>query len=77
MNVEVRREDDGSYWATATGFPGVFATGDSLAELRVSLAEGISLWLAQPGGPAPVVTIDDLTLDEPLRSLARARLAVA
>jgi predicted RNase H-like HicB family nuclease len=47
INVCVRLED-GSYWATVNEFPGVFATGDDLEELRASLEEGISLVLAGP-----------------------------
>ena len=38
LNVRVRLEDD-VYWATVDEFPGVFATGDNLDELRESLAE--------------------------------------
>ena len=42
LHVKVRHEDD-SLWATVDEFPGVFATGDNLDELRESLEEGISL----------------------------------
>jgi predicted RNase H-like HicB family nuclease len=54
INVSVRNED-GSYWATVDQFPGVFATGDDLEELRESLEEGISLVLAGPDeDPVPI-----------------------
>ena len=36
LHVKVRHEDD-SLWATVAEFPGVFATGDNLDELRESL----------------------------------------
>ena len=38
-------------------YPGVFATGDNLAELRESLQEGIALVLAGPGEDPPTVTL--------------------
>lgn len=40
LRVNVRLED-GSLWATVEEYPGVFATGDNLDELRESLQEGI------------------------------------
>ena len=44
QNVHVRiRFEDQSYWATVDEYPGVFGTGDTLAELRESLEEGLSL----------------------------------
>ncbi len=47
QNVHVRvRFEDHSFWATVDEYPGVFATGDTLEELRESLEEGISLILA-------------------------------
>lgn len=55
LHINVRIED-GSLWATVDEFPGVFATGDTAEELRVSLEEGISLYLAEPGKDAPSVT---------------------
>ena len=55
LHVDVRLEDD-ALWATVREFPGVFATGDTLDELRTSLADGIALYLAKPGEePAPLV----------------------
>lgn len=59
LNVRVRLEDD-VYWATVDEFPGVFATGDNLDELRQSLAEGISLVLAPLGVEPPKVTLAPL-----------------
>jgi predicted RNase H-like HicB family nuclease len=44
QNVHVRvRFEEQAFWATVDEYPGVFATGDSLDELRESLEEGISL----------------------------------
>lgn len=48
LSVNVRSED-GSYWATVAEYPGVFATGDTLEELRESLGEGIALVLGREG----------------------------
>lgn len=35
--------EDQAYWATVDEYPGVFAAGDTLDELRESLEEGLSL----------------------------------
>ncbi|HEX3618443.1 MAG TPA: type II toxin-antitoxin system HicB family antitoxin [Solirubrobacteraceae bacterium] len=44
QNVHIRvRFEQRSYWATVEEYPGVFATGDSIEELRASLEEGLSL----------------------------------
>lgn len=56
LHVSVRHED-GSYWATVDEFPGVFATGDDLDELRASLEEGIALVLAPPGQQPPTIAL--------------------
>jgi len=56
LHVSVRHEDD-AYWATVDEFPGVFATGDDLDELRAGLEEGIALVLAQPGQEPPAVKL--------------------
>lgn len=48
LNIVVH-DGDGALWATVQEMPGVFATGDTMDELRESLEEGISLWLAEPG----------------------------
>lgn len=59
LQVNVRLED-GSLWATVNEYPGVFATGDNLEELRESLQEGIALVLAGPGKTPPAVAIAPL-----------------
>lgn len=60
LHVSVRHEDE-SFWATVDEFPGVFATGDNLEELRESLEEGIALVLAPPGqAPPPSVKLAPL-----------------
>jgi predicted RNase H-like HicB family nuclease len=74
LHVNVRHED-GSMWATVDEFPGVFATGDSLDELRRSLQEGIALVLERDG-VLPAVTIAPFRA-EPLEMTARAELVYA
>jgi predicted RNase H-like HicB family nuclease len=59
LHIDVHLED-GSLWAIVEELPGVFATGDTLEELRESLEEGISLYLAEPNGDAPSVRLDAL-----------------
>jgi predicted RNase H-like HicB family nuclease len=54
IRVKIHLED-GSMWATVDDMPGVFATGDTLDELRESLEEAVALYLAKPGEePLPV-----------------------
>jgi predicted RNase H-like HicB family nuclease len=72
LSVIVRHED-GSYWATVKEFPGVFATGDTLEELRASLEEGIALYLSTPGREV-AVQLGEL---EPEPSVAHPQLAYA
>jgi predicted RNase H-like HicB family nuclease len=73
VHVRVRFEDQ-AFWATVDEYPGVFATGDTLDELRESLEEGISLVLAAgtreqqvrlsplPGDAVATVASAELTL---------------
>jgi predicted RNase H-like HicB family nuclease len=75
LHVKVRHED-GSLWATVDEFPGVFATGDNLDELRESLEEGISLVLELPSGEVPTVNLQRLRL-EPVETTATAELVYA
>jgi predicted RNase H-like HicB family nuclease len=75
LHVNVRHEDD-SLWATVDEFPGVFATGENLDELRHSLEEGISLVLERPNGEVPTVTLQPLRL-EPVETTASAELVYA
>jgi predicted RNase H-like HicB family nuclease len=75
LHVKVRHED-GSLWATVDEFPGVFATGDNLDELRESLEEGISLVMERPNGEVPTVTLQPLRL-APAETTASAELAYA
>jgi predicted RNase H-like HicB family nuclease len=56
LHINVRYEDD-SLWATVDEFPGVFATGDNLDELRESREEGIALVLERDDGAIPRVTL--------------------
>ena len=55
------RVEDGSMWATVREFPGVFATGDTLDELRESLQEGIALCLGDPGQDPRVIELSPLS----------------
>lgn len=75
LHVTVRFEDE-AFWATVDEFPGVFGTGDSLAELRASLEEGIALALASPGEPAPEVRLAPLR-HEPVSAVASSELSYA
>ena len=75
LHVSVRLEED-VYWATVDEFPGVFATGDTLEELRESLEEGIALVLAPPGGEVPTVTLAPLQ-HEPVAMAASSQIVYA
>ena len=75
LHINVRYEDD-SLWATVEEFPGVFATGDNLDELRESLEEGISLVLEQDDGEVPKVTIAPLR-PTPVETTASSELVYA
>lgn len=72
LNVTVHIED-GSMWATVEQFPGVFATGSTLDELRESLREGIALVLAEPGGPVPDVELAEFQAEPVSASAALVR----
>jgi predicted RNase H-like HicB family nuclease len=61
LHVQIRRED-GAFWATVDEFPGVFATGDDLEEMRVSLEEGVRLMAAGPGEDVPQMRVSRLEL---------------
>jgi predicted RNase H-like HicB family nuclease len=58
------RQEDGSLWATVDEYPGVFATGDDLEELRASLEEGIRFMKAEAGEPLPDVRLLPLSLPD-------------
>lgn len=75
LNFSVSFEDD-SFWATVDEFPGVFATGDNLDELRESLEEGIALVLAGPGETPPTVTLGPLQ-HPPVATTANSELVLA
>ena len=75
LHVNVRFEDD-AFWATVEEFPGVFATGDNLGELRESLEEGIALVLASSGAMPPAVRLAPLR-HEPVVATASSELTYA
>lgn len=75
LTVQVRFED-GALWATIDEYPGVFATGDTIEELQDSLAEGLSLVLSEPGGPAATVRLGNL-VSQPVATHASAELVLA
>jgi len=62
VHVRVRFEDQ-AFWATVDEYPGVFATGDTLDELRESLEEGISLVLSGAGTGEQQVRLSPLPAD--------------
>lgn len=54
MEIDVVIHQDangGGYWAETPQLPGCFAAGDTLEELRESLAEGVRLYLGDPVDP--------------------------
>ena len=51
----VHHEDDGSYWAEAPEYPGLFASGDSLDELAEALAEAWAMWHDDKNRPVEVL----------------------
>lgn len=73
INVKIRGEG-GTLWATVDDMPGVFAAGETLDELRESLAEAISFYLAEPGHEPPPVEINAL---ETIEASTHAELALA
>lgn len=75
LTVTVRLEDD-SFWATVEELPGVFATGDTLDELRESLTEGIALYLSTPENPVRGELFGPL-LTGPVETSTRVELAYA
>jgi predicted RNase H-like HicB family nuclease len=75
LHVCVRLEDD-TFWATVDEFPGVFATGDNLDELRESIAEGIALVLAPSEGEVPTVKLGPLH-HKPVATVASSELTYA
>lgn len=75
LHVKVRLED-GAFWATVDEYPGVFATGETADELRESLQEGISLYLAEPGQEPPHIELIDFAF-ESAETSATAGLAYA
>jgi predicted RNase H-like HicB family nuclease len=50
LHVNVRQEDDGSYWAEVVEMPGCFASGHDFEELREAVLEAIALWAGEDGG---------------------------
>ena len=56
------RQEDGTYWATVDELPGVFATGDTLDELKEAVVEAITLYLADDDATAstPTSQVDEM-----------------
>jgi predicted RNase H-like HicB family nuclease len=61
LHFQIHYEDD-AFWATVDEYPGVFAVGDDLEELRASIEEGICLMEADPGGEPVDLHLSDLRL---------------
>ena len=76
LHVKVRLEDN-SFWATVDEYPGVFAAGDSLDELRESLEEAIALYLAGPDEQLRPVNLVGFELQAPGEVPATAALEYA
>jgi predicted RNase H-like HicB family nuclease len=61
LHVNVRQEDDGSYWAEVVEMPGCFASGHDFEELREAVLEAIALWAGEDGGdPATAPRVDQM-----------------
>lgn len=75
LTITVRLES-GSFWATVEELPGVFATGDTLDELRESLTEGVALYLSTPDRPIHGEIVGPL-IAGPVESSTRVELAYA
>jgi predicted RNase H-like HicB family nuclease len=75
LQVQIR-QDDGAYWATVDEYPGFFAEGDDLEELRASLEEGIRLIEAGPDEDLPSLCLSEFRLG-PDETTASADLAPA
>lgn len=77
LALVVHHEDD-HLWAEVEQFPGCFAAGDDLDELREALEEAISMWLASDASERRRVVLEILP-EEPRESRrsARAELAAA
>lgn len=67
------RDEDGAYWATVDEYPGVFAAGDDLEELRASIEERICLITADAGDDLPDLRVSELQLESG-QTRARAEL---
>lgn len=74
LNIIVHIED-GALWATVEEFPGVFATGDTVEELRESLEEGVSLYVSEAGNSV-TIKLGPLT-GQPVGTSASAQLVGA
>ncbi|HWH04988.1 MAG TPA: type II toxin-antitoxin system HicB family antitoxin [Gaiellaceae bacterium] len=58
------RQEDGTYWATVDELPGVFASGETLDELKEAVSEAITLALSDDDS-APVTQtaqVDEMRL---------------
>lgn len=73
LTVLVRLEDD-AFWATVEECPGIFATGDTLGELRESLAEAVGLYFSDDQSGPLQIQLGDLAPDV---APTRVTLAVA
>ncbi|HUY58843.1 MAG TPA: type II toxin-antitoxin system HicB family antitoxin [Solirubrobacteraceae bacterium] len=74
VHVRVRFEDQ-AFWATVDEYPGVFATGDTLDELRESLEEGVSLVLDEAGAGEQQVRLSPLP-DDSVTTVATSELTL-
>ena len=64
LHAVIHEEPDGSYWAQVREFPGCFASGHDLNEVKEGLIEAIELVLkddrGQPAGGS--IRLDELKL---------------
>lgn len=62
VHISIHLEDQ-AYWATVDEYPGVFAAGDTLDELRESLEEGLSLVIEDADPEQRPVRLSPLPVD--------------
>lgn len=61
LHVNIRQEDDGSYWAEVVEMPGCFASGHDFEELKEAVLEAITLWAGDDGvGAATAPRVDQM-----------------
>ncbi|MBW8482173.1 type II toxin-antitoxin system HicB family antitoxin [Actinomadura parmotrematis] len=74
LTVVIHDEGDDGLWAEVREMPGLFVTGDDLAEVQEALTEAITLYLSDDDKPAHVTLLGD---PEPMDSVTVTSQQVA